>query len=68
MNKQEMLRDMKSAIGSYPNISKIAEYMGWSRDRVSAELVQGLEYIKSGREKQYFANDIVSRLYQLRNM
>lgn len=63
MNRQEMIRDMKREVGSFPNISQIAKYMGWSRDKVRV-MVAGLEYIEGGKSKQYFVNDVVGKLLQ----
>lgn len=68
MNKQELIRDMKKEIGSFPNITQIAEYMGTSRKTVRTEIVAGLDYLETGRSKQYFVNDIAARILMKRAM
>lgn len=63
MNRQELVRDMRQEIGTFPNISQIARYMSVSRDKVRV-MVAGLEYIEDGRSRKYFVNDVVGRLLQ----
>lgn len=48
---------MKQSIGAFPNISQIARYMGWGRDRTRA-FVSDLP--KFGT--QYFYMDIVKKI------
>lgn len=62
MTKQEIIRDIKKEIGSFPNVSQIARYFGVSRDKVRSEIVCGLEYYEAGRNKRYFVNDIADRV------
>ncbi len=68
MNRQELIRDIKKECGAFPNTSQLAKYMGMSRDRVRAEIVTGLEYIKTGKSKQYFVNDIADAILRQRAM
>ena len=67
MNKQELVRDMKKEVGSFPNVSEIARYMGKSRDYVRG-LVYGLEYLPDGRAKKYFVMDVADRILQQRTV
>ena len=68
MNRQELIRDMKKEIGSFPNISQIANYMGMSRETVTTEITSGLEFYESGKAKKYFVNDIADRIMMKRAM
>lgn len=61
MNRQEVIRDMKAEIGSFPNLSQIAKYLGKGRD-TARTLVAGLEYYEDGKAKQYFVNDVADRI------
>lgn len=65
MNRQDVVRDMKKEIGSFPNISQIAKYLSVSRDKVR-EMVDGLEYLEDGRSRKYFINDVADRILQNR--
>lgn len=67
MNRQEVLRDMKKEMGSFPNISQIAKYMSMSRESVRT-MVQGLEYIETGKSKKYFINDVADRMLQMKGV
>ena len=67
MNRQDVLRDMKKEIGSFPNISQIARYMSVSRDK-AREMVSGLEYLEDGRSRKYFINNVADRILQQRTM
>ena len=69
MTKRDLIRDMQTETGtSFPNITQLAKYMGMSRDRVRGELVDGLDYIGSGKAKQYFVADVAERILQQRSM
>lgn len=68
MNRQELIRDMKKENGSFINITQLAKYMNVSRDKVRAEIVNGLDYYPSGRKKMYFVNDVADRILQQRGM
>lgn len=63
MKKWDVVGDMRADIGAFPNISQIAEYLHWSRDKVRT-LVEGLDYVQTGRSKQYFVVDVVNRLME----
>ncbi len=67
MKREEMIKDLERNVGPYPNISQIAEHLGWGRDRVRAMMCD-VEHIGGGRSKQYFAGDVVDRLLELRAM
>lgn len=69
MTKRDLIRDMQTKTGtSFPNITQLAGYMGMSRDRVRSELVNGLDYLGSGKAKQYFVADVAERILQQRSM
>ena len=66
MTKQELKRDITSAVGnSMPTISDIARYMGVGRD-TARELVRGLDYLESGRSKRFYAGDVAERIMNSR--
>lgn len=67
MNRQELIRDIKKDIGSFPNISQIAGYMGISRDKVR-EMVAGLDCFTAGKQKQYFVNDVADSILRMRTI
>jgi len=69
MDKQMLIRDMKQFIGGggFINVSQITKYLKRSRDCVST-LVEGLDYLVTGREKKYFILDITSRIMEYRNV
>lgn len=67
MKKWDVVGDMRMEIGAFPNISQIAEYLHWSRDKVRT-LVAGLDYVETGRSKQYFVVDVVNRLMEVKGV
>ena len=67
MTKQEVERDIKSELGSFPNISQIAKYMSVSRDK-AREMTDGLDYLEDGRSRRYFYKDVAGRILQQRTM
>jgi hypothetical protein len=67
MKKWDVVGDMRAEIGAFPNISQIAEYLHWSRDKVRT-LVAGLDYVETGRSKQYFVVDVVNRLMEVKGV
>lgn len=74
MNKQELARHMQSSImregekvrPGYINTSQLAKYQGCSRDRIP-DLVEGLPFFRTGREKKYFILDVAERLLDQRS-
>lgn len=67
MNRQELVRDMRQEIGTFPNISQIARYMSVSRDKARV-MVEGLDFIETGKSKRYFVNDVAGRLLQMKGV
>ena len=63
MIKQELIRDMKQFVGgaSFINSSQLAKYLKRSRNSMP-ELLYGLDYLASGRERKYFILDVAGRL------
>ena len=68
MTKQDLIRDIKNEIGGggFINTSQLAKYHRCSRDRIP-ELVNGLDCIRTGREKKYFIPDVAARLLDSRS-
>jgi len=58
---------MESHNGGSPFISpaNLAKYLKRSRDAMP-ELLRGLDYLETGRGRQYFIPDIASRLMEMR--
>lgn len=67
MDKQTLVRDLKSYVGgaAFINQSQLAKYLRRSREAIP-DLLQGLDYLQTGREKKYFIPDIASRILDLR--
>ena len=63
MDKQTLVRDMKTFVGggAFITPTQIAKYMRLSPSRMP-ELLEALEYIKTGRGRQYFIPDVVARI------
>lgn len=63
MTKQELVRDMKQAVGgrSFITQAAIMRYIGRSKAAVR-ELVAGLEYDNTGRDYKYFIPDVAERI------
>ena len=68
MDKQTLIRDIKQYVGGggFINTSQLAKYNRCSRDRIP-ELVEGLDVIKTGRERKYFIPDIAAKLLDSRS-
>ena len=62
MDKKLMAADMKASIGAYPTKTKIARYMGWSRERVRK--VTGTLPSLDGKGSQYFYQDVVEKIWE----
>ena len=63
MNKKEIKAALKMANdgAEFINISQIARALNRSRDS-ARNLVYGLEYLPSGRNKNYFIDDVAERI------
>ena len=67
MKKQELMRDMEKCIGtSFPSISAICRYMKVGDDFVKNHIVNGLEYLPTGRAKLYFIRDVADRILEMK--
>ena len=66
MNKQELIRDIRSNVGGGGVITKtqIAGYLRKSRNDKEElnKLVEGLSYIPDGRGNKYFIVDVAGRI------
>lgn len=68
MTKTELARSIEQAVGShFINISQMAAYMGTGRDYVRANIVNGLDYISTGKNKMYFVGDVAERIIKLKD-
>mgnify|MGYP003587038453 CR=1 FL=1 len=63
MDKQTLIKSMKEYTNGTPfiNASQIAKFLRRSRDTLP-ELVRGLDYLQTGREKKYFVPDVAERI------
>lgn len=67
MTKQDIERDIKKEIGSWPTQAQIAKYLRKSRDYVRNMLCNA-EYLPDGKAKKYFAGDIAEEIYKRRSV
>jgi len=69
MNKQTLTQDLKAFVGgaAFINQTQLARYLRRSRGFVP-DLVYGLDYLQTGKEKKYFIPDIAERLMDARNI
>ena len=62
MDKQTLIRDMKSRYGSFMSVNDTAEFVGKHRNTVR-ELLYGLPYLY-GRPKRYAITDVADRIME----
>ena len=69
MDKQTLTRDMKTYVGggAFITMTQTARYMRLSVDRMP-DMFQGLEFIKTGKAKQYFIPDVAGRIVERSQM
>ena len=69
MDKQTLVRDMKQHIGgaAFINHSQLAKYLKRSRQAMP-EILCGLDFLETGREKRYFIPDVAQRLIDNRRI
>lgn len=69
MDKQTLTRDMKSFVGggAFITPTQTAKYMRLSPGRMP-ELLQDLEFVKTGKAKQYFIPDVAGRIFEKSQM
>lgn len=65
MDRQTLIRDLKSHVNgaSFINGGQLARYLKRSRNAMPG-LLSGLEYIESGRARQYFIPDVAGRIME----
>lgn len=65
MDKQTMVRDMKSYVGggAFITSTQVARYMRLSTDRMP-DMLKDLEFLRTGRAKQYFIPDVAGRIME----
>lgn len=65
MDKQTLIRDMKSFVGggAFITPTQTAKYMRLSPGRMP-ELLQSLDFIKTGKARQYFIPDVAGRIIE----
>ncbi|MDF2656367.1 MAG: hypothetical protein K0R19_2841 [Bacillota bacterium] len=69
MDKQSLTRDMKAFVGggAFITPTQTAKYMRLSPGRMP-EFLQGLEFIKTGKAKQYHILDVAGRIVEKSQM
>ncbi|MEL7655887.1 MAG: hypothetical protein AAGU75_08265 [Bacillota bacterium] len=69
MDKQSLTRDMKTFVGggAFITPTQTAKYMRLSPGRMP-ELLQNLEFVKTGKAKQYFIPDVAGRIIEQSQM
>ena len=66
VTKTSIKRQLESATGkSFLNISEVARCLGSGQD-YAKELLAGLDYLPSGREKRYLVSDVAERIAERR--
>lgn len=69
MDKQALIRDMKRTTnnGGFINQTQLAKYLRVSKE-VAREMLVGLEYLPTGRERKYFVEDVASQIMSKRKL
>lgn len=69
MDKYMLVKDIKSSVknGGFINISQLAKYLQKSRGN-AAEIVDGLDYLETGREKKFFIEDVAARIVGMKKL
>ena len=68
MTKTEIIKRLQQTTGkTFLNISDLAKFMGWGRDK-TRNMLKGVDYYqeKENGRKLYFVNDIAERIMQNR--
>ena len=65
MNKQDLVRDMKSHIGGggFITLNQLRKYRHARHENILA-LVDGLEYFEKGKSKEFFIPDVAARILE----
>lgn len=61
MNKQEMIRSMKSQYGDFLSMNEVASYLRIDRG-TARQLLYGVPYLPMGRKKLFSASDVATRV------
>lgn len=69
MDKQALIKDIKAYVGggAFITPTQTAKYMRLSPGRMP-DLLERLEYFKTGKAKQYFIPDVATRIIELCQM
>lgn len=69
MDKQTLVRDMKSYVGggAFITPTQTAKYMRLSPSRMR-DLLEALDHIKTGKARQYFIPDVAQRILERSTM
>ena len=62
MTKNQLRRSIEE-YGNFMNVSEVAEYLGINRETARVRFLINLPYIKNGREKLYFKEDVVEAIF-----
>ena len=67
MNKRDLVNDIKNHVdkSGFINSVQLAKYLRKSRGAMP-DILEGLDYIPSGKEKKYFIPDVAERILEMR--
>lgn len=67
--RQEMANDMRKQFNgrSFLNMTEVGKHTGWGADKVRSFL-DGVEYIKDGKEKKFHVLDLAKRFEEHRSI
>lgn len=68
MEQSEITKDLKQHFdnAAYINMTQAAIYLGWGATK-TREFLQGIDYIKCGKERKFHVKDIARHLTSYRN-
>ena len=62
---REIKADIQQTIGSFPNLGKVAGYLGWDRDKTKAYL-KDVPCYRDGKEIKVLAIDLAKKINRTR--
>lgn len=67
MEKRIIIQDIKNSFdgASFLNVNEVAKYLGMSRN-TAPKFLDGLEYMKFGKQRKYMAEDIAGKIIKTR--
>lgn len=64
-DKQKIIDDLRKNFGYMMNIQKATAALGYKDRAAAVKFLEGLPYVKMGKEKKYLASDIGKRIYDM---